>query len=267
MDSIKQHSDRDCPQKACWQQVTVLLVIILLVFTASCASKQSIRATEIEPYTGPVNTEVLKKHIGFGNISSIKSLVDVGILKKGEPVGSFSGALAYRSPGDLRISIFGPFGIIMADVLMSRDIFQIYFAPKNILYEWESPDISLNSLADDRFVYRMGEENNEYVLFAAREKDSDSEVSARYVFDKTYILNRYIIFYKDGEEFVRIDFNDFKGSVPERTRISLSNRSALEISLSDPDFSADIPAEYYKPVEHGDRKVLPLQDIFKKLLR
>jgi len=244
--------------------VLAFVLLLSVFFIVSCAKKQTVRTTEIGPYSGPVNIEILKKNIGFGNISSIRSLVDVRVFKKGKSAGSFNGAFAYKAPGSMRISLFGPFGLTLLDVLITKDVLQAYLPPKNILYEWESPDISLNSLADDRSVYKMKDENNEYVLFATKEKDSDSEVRARYIFDKTYILNRYIIFYKDGDEFIRIDFDDFKGSVPGRTRIASGNKSALEISLNNPDFDTEVPAEYFSPVEHGDKKVLPLQDILNR---
>lgn len=244
--------------------VLTFVLLFSIFFTASCAKKQTIRATEIEPYEGPINTEVLKKHIGFGNIKSIKSLVDVTVFRKGESAGSFNGAFAYKLPGSMKVSLFGTFGLTIMEVLLSRDILQAYIPSQNILYEWQSPGISFSSFTDDEFEYRMEEKNNRYVLQAIREKNSVLAVEAEYIFDKTYVLNRSIIFYKYGEEIIRIDFEDFKGRVPDRTRMLFSNGSAMEISMKDPEFGADIPDKYFNPVEYGDKKVLPLQDMLNR---
>ncbi len=43
-----------------------LVVLVLSLALFSCAKKEALRRTEMEPYQGPVTVEALKQSIGFG---------------------------------------------------------------------------------------------------------------------------------------------------------------------------------------------------------
>jgi len=235
-----------------------------MVLGSSCAPKELVRQPELEPYSGPVTVEVLKKSIGFRDTKTIKALTDVRILKKGEPAGSFSGVFGYQAPDSLKTSVFGPFGITIMEFLFARDLLQVYLPSKDILYEMNSPDISFSSLTNGRFRFTMQEEGDSYVLLAYESADIAAEPAMKYLFDKTYLLNRRIVVYKEGEEIITINFDGFNGKVPEKTALSFGNSTEMNITLQEPEYDTDIPSEYFKEIEHTDKKVLPFQDLLKR---
>jgi hypothetical protein len=239
-----------------------MTVLCLSLF--SCAKREVVRPAEIEPYEGPVTIERLKQSVGFVDVRSIKALAAVGIFKKGEPEGALNGVLGYKAPGKMRVNLFGPFGLTVTEMLISGELFQLFLPPKNILYEWNSPEVTFTGLMNGRFRYEMIEEADMYVLLAYKKDEGNPDVAAKYYFDRTYLLNRSVSFYKDGYEVVKAEFNDFNGRLPERTRLNFRNGLSLDITLEEPEFDSDIPDEYFKPIEHGEKQVKPFQEIFKR---
>jgi len=230
----------------------------------SCAKREVVRPAEIEPYEGPVTIERLKQAVGFGNVRSIKSLASVSIFKKGESEGTLNGVLGYKAPGKMRVNLFGPFGLTVTEILISGELFQLFLPPKNILYEWNSPEVTFTGLMDGRFRYEMLEEDDMYVLLAYKKDEGNSDIVAKYYFDRTYLLNRSMSFHKDGAEVVNAEFSDFNGRLPERTRLNFRNGLSLDIALEEPEFDSDIPDGYFKPIEHGEKQVRPFQEILKR---
>jgi hypothetical protein len=202
--------------------------------------------------------------VGFGNVKSIKALAAVSIFKKGEPEGSLNGVLGYKAPGKMRVNLFGPFGLTVTEMLISGELFQLSVPPKNVLYEWNSPEVSFTGLMNSRFRYEMAEENDMYVLLAYKKDEVNPDIAAKYYFDRAYLLNRSMSFYKDGAEVVKAEFEDFNGRIPERTRLNFPNGLSLDISLEEPEFDSDIPDEYFRSIEHGDKKVKSFQEIFRR---
>jgi hypothetical protein len=247
-----------------FQKTALLFMIVLCLSLFSCAKREVVRRAEIEPYKGPVTTERLKQAVGFGEVRTIKALAAVSIFKKGEPEGTLNGVLGYKAPGKMRVNLFGPFGMTVTEMLISGELFQLFLPPKNILYEWNSPEVTFTGLMNGRFRYGMGEEGDMYVLLAYRKDEGDPDVAAKYYFDRTYLLNRSISFYKDGSEVVKAEFNNFNGRLPERTRVIFQNGLMIDISLEEPEFDSDIPDEYFRPIEHGEKRVRPFQEILKR---
>lgn len=243
----------------------VICVFAALSLTAGCAPKKEIvRHPEIEPYTGQVTVEVLKRSIGFRDIRTIKALTDVRVFRNGEPSGSFSGVLGYKAPDDLKTAIFGPFGLTVMEMLVSREILQVHIPPRNTLYEMLSPGISLSSINDGRFLYVMQEEGDFHALYAYNTADTTEGPIMKYLFDRTYLLNRKIIVYRSAEEAVTILFGNFNGKVPEQARLSFSNGTDMEITLQEPEYDTEIPGGYFSEIEHGDKQVLPFQELLKR---
>ena len=243
----------------------VICVLAALSLTAGCVPKKEIvRQPETEPYTGPVTVDVLKRSIGFRDIKTIKALTDVRVFRNGEPSGSYSGVLGYKAPDDLKTAIFGPFGLTVMEMLVSREILQVYIPPRNMLYEMLSPGISLSSFDDARFLYVMREEGDFHALYAYNAADTTEGPVMKYLFDRTYLLNRKLIVYRSAEKAVTISFGNFAGKVPEQTRLSFSNGTEMEITLQEPEYDTEIPGEYFREIEHGDKQVLPFQELLKR---
>lgn len=237
-------------------------MIMITMLGSSCAKKELIRQPGVEPYSGPVTIEVLKKSVGFRETKTIKALTDVRIFKDGEPVGSFSGVFGYQSPDSFKTALFGPLGITVMEFLIAQDMLQVYLPPRDILYEMRSPEISFSSLMNGKFRYTMQEQGDDYVLFAY--DSADVAPSMEYLFDRTYLLNRRIIVYKEGEKVVTVDFDSFNGRVPEKTRLSFSSGTEMEFTLQEPEYDTDIPSGYFKEIGHADKQVLPFQDLLKR---
>lgn len=245
-------------------RILAFAILCTLLF-AACAKKPVVRPTEVEPYAGPVNIDVLKQQIGFRNLSSVKALAEVRLFRKGDSEGSFHGVFGYRAPQSMRISLFGPFGLTVMDFLVSEHELQLHLPPKNMVYEWESPELPLLTLLNERFNYTLQEDGRDYVLHAAPADSRDEGITTRYLFDRTYLRNTAAVFYRNGLEFARADFDAFNGKVPEKILISFQNRTRIEIYLTETEFDTTIPDEYFRPVDLDGKKVRSIQDLLRRL--
>ncbi len=239
-------------------------MIMFCLSLVSCAKKEVLRRAEPEPFKGMVTVDVLKHSVGFGDVRSIKALAEVTISKKGQREGSLNGVFGYKAPGRIRLNLFGPFGLTVTEILISGELFQLSVPAKNILYEWNSPEVTFTGLMNNRFNYRMAEEGDVYVLLASKTDDQISDIDVKYFFDRTYLLNRVISFCKDGTEMIKAEFYDYNGRVPERAKLSFSNGMSMDIALQEPEFDSDIPDEYFSPIEQGDKEIRPFQEIFRR---
>jgi len=249
---------------ALFRKTALFVMIVVCLSLLSCAKKEVVRRAEIAPYQGLVTTELLKQSVGFGKVKSVKALSTVSIFKKGEPEGTLNGVLGYKAPGKMRVSLFGPFGLTVTEMLISGELFQLSVPPKNILYEWNSPEVTFTGLINGRFRYEMAEEDDMFVLLAYKTDEGNSDIAAKYYFDRIYLLNRSMSFYKDGAEVVKAEFNDFNGRIPESTRLIFLNGLVMDIALEEAEFDSDIPDEYFRAIEHGDKQIRPFQDVFRR---
>ena len=245
---------------------SLICLFALLLLAAGCApSKEAVRQPAVEPYTGPITIEILKQSIGFRDIKTIKALTDVRVFKKGEPAGSFSGVFGYRAPDSLKTAFFGPFGLTVMEMLVTPEVLQVFLPPKNIIYEMLSPGLTFSSVIhDSRFRYAMQEEGDFYALSAYNLADSGDGPAMKYLFDRTYLLNRRIIVYRSAEQAVTLSFENFNGIVPELARLSFSNGTAMEVTFREPEFDTEIPDGFFSKIEHADNNVLPFQELLKR---
>ena len=250
-----------------YSKKAVFVVIVFSLALFSCAKKEVLRGPEVRPYEGPVNVEILKQSVGFGNVRTVKALAEVTISKNGETQGSFNGVFAYKAPGQMRVNLFGPFGLTVTEILMSGGLLQFSVPPKHALYELESPEVNFSGLINGRFRYDMSEEGDWYVLLAYKSVELNSGVVAKYFFDMTFLLNRTVLFYKEGSELIKADFSDFNGRVPERTKLTFLNGMVIDIALQEPEFDTDIPEEYFRAIDHGDKQIKSFEEVFQSFGR
>jgi hypothetical protein len=244
----------------CLPALVVLVSLCLGLF--SCAHKEVLKRPPLAPYEGPVTVGILRQSVGFGDIRSIKALDEVNISKKGKAEGSLNGVFAYKAPGRMRIDLFGPFGLTAAEILVSDELIQISVPSKNLLYEWNSPEIRFSGLSDSRFSYEMEEEADGYVLLASAPEATAAHGTVKYFFDRTYLLNRAIRFYRDGSEALRAEFSSFNGRVPEEMRLVFADGLVLDIALREAEYDTDIADEYFRRIEHGDKRIKSFREIF-----
>jgi len=246
-----------------YYRTALLVMAVLCLSLFSCAPKEVVRRAGPEPYEGPVTVEALQQSVGFGDVRSIKALAGVTVSKQGSNESSMNGVIGYKAPRKLRIDLFGPFGLTVTELIISGDLLQISVPQKNILYEWYAPEVSFTGLMKGSFRYEHAEEGDMHVLFAYSADGHNSELAAKYYFDRTYLLNRAISLYKDGSEVIRAEFDDFNGRVPERIKITLSSGLAVNIALQESEFDSDIPDEYFRTIEHGDKQIKPFEELLK----
>jgi outer membrane lipoprotein-sorting protein len=245
---------------------TALLVIAVLCLSlSSCAPKEVLRHAGPAPYEGAVTVEALKQSVGFGNVRSIKALAEVTIYKQGKNEVSMNGGFGYEAPRKMRLDLFGPFGLTVTELLISGDLLQILVPQKNILYEWNAPEVSFTGLMKGGFRYEMADEGDMHVLFAYSTDGQNNEVAAKYYFDRTYLLNRAMSLYEDGSEVIRAEFGDFNGRVPEKIKITLSSGLVMDMALQETEFDSDIPEEYFKTIEHGDKQIKSFEELLQHI--
>jgi hypothetical protein len=250
-----------------YSKKAVFVVIVFSLAFFSCAKKEVLRGPEIMPYEGPVTVEILKQSVGFGNVSSVKALAEVTIFKDGETQGSFNGVFGYKAPGMIRVNLFGPFGLTVTEILISGELLQFSVPTKNVLYELKSPEVNFSGLMNGGFRYDIDKEGDWYVLVAYKAAELNSEVVAKYFFDRIFLLNRTVLFYKEGSELIKADFSDFNGRVPERTRLTFLNGMVIDIALQGPEFDTDISDEYFSAIEHGDKQIKSFEEVFQSFGR
>lgn len=244
---------------------TVLVVLTMLCLTlVSCARKEAVRRTEPVPYDGAVTVDILKGSVGFGDVRTVKALAEVTILKKGKREGSLNGVFGFKAPGRIRLNLMGPFGLTVAEILISDNLLQFFLPAKNLLYEWNSPEVTFAGTMNTGFHYVMAKEHDHYLLRAFRSDGEASAIVVTYVFDRTYLLNRVISFSKDGTELIRAEFDDYNGRVPERTKLMLSDGLWLEIALQETEFDSDIADTYFAPIEGQDKEIRPFHEILQR---
>ena len=245
-------------------RLALLGLCLVFLLGSSCAKREVVRQPELEPYAGPVTVEALKSSIGFRDVKTIKALADAEIYKNGEPAGSFSGVFGYKAPDSLKTSFFGPFGLTVMEVLITRDLLQVSLPSKNVLYQMNSPEISFSALVNLSGRYEMQEEDDLYALYVYNNPDRSAGLVMKYLFDRTYLLNRRIIVYRDSTETVMIGFDRFNGKVPEKMKVSFNNGMDMEMELRESEYDTDIPDGYFAEIERLDKKILPLQELLRR---
>ena len=237
-----------------------IIAAIVCLNLFSCARREVIKP-ELKPYEGHVNMDVLKQSVGFGDVTSIKAFADVTVFRQNERQSSLNGIFAYKTPGQMRINLFGPFGLTATEILISDELIQLFVPSRNILYEGTVPGISFTRAMNGNFIYEMQEEPDGYLL-VGRSADPGSPVSAIYYFDRLYLLNRIIAIFSNGSGLMETAFSDFNGRVPERMRLAFANGLSLDVKLKEPEFDTEVPDTFFRSIEPAGKEVKAFQDVF-----
>lgn len=228
------------------------IVALLLV---SCAPKQALRPEPAVPYEGPVTVDALRKFIVFDGMKAVRSEVKARVIKQGKKKGSFKGVFLYRYPGFMRLRAFDLFGAQAMDMVSAPGLMQVYFPGSDVLYEGRAPALGAPEDAE----YSMGFENGMYVLHA-QEQAGDGRA---FYFDPVTLRNTGMAVYMDGNKFITADFARFSGPVPMAIRLSFANGFAVEMQLKEPEVNGDVPLEFFDPIGHEGRAVLPLERLMR----
>ena len=256
------------------------IFILLCLILSSCAKKQVVRPPEVRAFEGPVTVEVLKGSVLFSNIDTMKSEVDVRVFKGDKKIGRFKGVFAYRFPDSMKLRVFDPFGFTAMDMLTSGTLLQVLIPQSNFLYVGKIPSLKL----PPGLLYSMERGKYEYVLYAfstgvvdpAAAKamagmsaeasgggGQDLELRGKYSFRRRTLQNTGVSVYKNGERFIGMAFDDFSGKLPMFMRLSFLNGFVAEMRLKEPVINSEITPRYFEPYEHKDRRVMPIQWLYR----
>lgn len=250
------------------------LCIASIFILSSCAKRETIRQPipkdiQIE---GRVSSSTLLNRLIFRQVSSLKSEVNIEVLRNNEPVGSFGGILVYKSPGQIGARIFGPLGVTVGDMIFSGDLIQVYIPMKNIIFEGKShgPEhlkalISNEPASDIRF--SIEETGDSYFLSAFKSRDGELEQTARMTFDNISLINNGIDIFSNRKSIARAKMSEYSGNpaIPYFISTDFEGGVAVNIRLVEPEINADVPDDFFVPRRHEGNDVRPLKDI-KRLL-
>ncbi len=114
------------------RRLAIPVLLLLLAFgLISCSSEKKI---ERKKQIIPAERLVVKLE---ANRRKIKTLYASGVLKVNSPQvnSKFNFTVEYKKPDSLKITAYGPFGIDIAQLLLTEDFFNYYDAVGNVLYQ------------------------------------------------------------------------------------------------------------------------------------
>ncbi|HDL21239.1 MAG TPA: hypothetical protein ENH30_08210, partial [Nitrospirae bacterium] len=107
--------------------VSIALISFVLF---SCAKKETVRPEAWSPATP---SELIDR-ITYDNIDTLSGTASIRIFNDGEYAAYLTGAVNYKRPASLSMSVFGPFGITVMKILLAEGVFEIYIPNKDTLY-------------------------------------------------------------------------------------------------------------------------------------
>lgn len=222
---------------------------------SSCVRLETVRPYEPSGppvYEGKVGVDQLRGAYVFHGIDTFKSQVNVKVTNGGDDLGTFKGVFAYMSPDLMRLRLFGPVGLDAVEMLASGSLMQLYVPNKKTIYEGRAAPLAIPR--DARF--SVVETAKGYVLYAFR-RGSSMELIGEYAFDSA-LRQTGMAVYKDRRRFLEIDFGDYSGRLPGSMRISFFSGYVMDVTFLRPVVNSDIPREYFSPLGHKGRKVVPI---------
>lgn len=229
-----------------------IIAVCACIALFSCAPKPRVVLSleEVAPYGGPITVDVLKEHIAFREVRTLRSEVRVRAESGRRRLGNYRGALLYSRPGSVRLKLYSAFGAVGLDAVHSGGTLQIYFPQEKVLYAGESP------VTGDGFDYGIRDDGEEYVLLAF----GPDGLRASYVFDRSTLLNKEIDYYGEGESLLKMRFARYSNGIPLLAEIGLSNGYSVEAELIEPERDVEIPDRIFAPaIGHEGVRVFPLE--------
>ncbi|GAB4390077.1 MAG: hypothetical protein Kow0025_19630 [Thermodesulfovibrionales bacterium] len=236
-----------------------ILLCLLLAATSfglyACVRVERVRPPEPAAppvYKGRVAVEQLKGAYVFGGMDTLKSQVNVKVRTEEESLGTFKGVFAYMSPDLMRLRLFGPVGMDAVELLASGTLVQFYVPNKKTIYEGRAAPFAIPREAR----FSVVETPDGYTLYAFRPGGS-MELLGEYSFDRS-LRQVGMVVYKDRQKLVEVEFGDYSGRLPGAMKFSFFNGYVMDMTLVGPVVDSDIPREYFSPLRHEGRKVLPI---------
>lgn len=237
---------------------TGFAVLCLMLF--SCAGKQVLQPPEtVKPFEGPVTVNVLKERLFFQSIGTLSSEVSVRVFRGRKKMGTFQGVFAYMFPDSIKLRVFDPFGLTAMEMLTSGTMIQVFIPQDNLLYEGNIPSLRMPPGS----LYSIEETKAGYILYAFRPGGDTLELTGKHSFLRRTLLNTAVSVYRNGRRFISINFDDFSQTVPMSIRMSFFNGFVMEMTLKEPEINEEIPPEYFEPLGHQGRSVLPVQLLYR----
>ncbi len=221
---------------------TAYLILLVIIGLWSCsAPKKVVKKKESLPLE-----RILKKT--EAQRRKIKTFRATGLLKvftsKFEGKGTFE--ILIKKPDSLKISIFGPFGISVAEALITNNNFVYYDELHNVVYSGKRNDKLISRIfkfsfpTDDLFDFLVGRKNLTDKIYSVPDSiDFGSKEFTLYFKGKNNAEEIYrfknpsndLLFYSftSGNKIIEASFNNFKTvngfNIPYKIKIKYGGKS------------------------------------------
>jgi outer membrane lipoprotein-sorting protein len=234
--------------------------VLLSLLSSSCAGKQAVRPVEApRVFEGPVTINVLRDSVFFENIRTLKSEVEITVMRGGEKVGKFGGVFAYSYPDAMLLRVFDPFGLTAVEMVISGQSMQVFIPQSDSIYEGGIPSIG----PPRGSLFGMEEGRSGYTLYAFRQAGEELELLRKYSFNPS-LENTGVYVYGGGRLFIGMAMSDYRNSTPSTVKLSFFNGFTAEMTLEEPELNEDISPEHFMPVDPNGRRVFPLDMLYRQ---
>ncbi len=236
------------------------LVAALCIALFACAAKPAAVRPEAElpAYTGEVTLDALRSNEFIHLYNSVRAEVKGTVTFPDGSRNGFDGVFFFKAPDSLRIRLYGPFGVTVADILNSRGEFELQDPVHRKLYTGGSLlEDAPNDIAPR--IMRGGDIID--LVSYARLEDGTVKPRSVYMFEARTLRNAGLSLYVEGHPFVQIGFDKFDGRMPGRVVLDIVRGPEMDFRLIDPELNVELPENAFKPVSRKDYEVLPLSAV------
>ena len=241
--------------------VKLILTVLLAPALLSCAG----RIPAEKGYIPRPDKKALIERITFDRVDTLSGRAGIRIYRGDEYVAYLTGALNYRRPDSLALSVFGPFGMTVMKMLITAEGLEIYVPSRDTLYvrPMHIPFLLPDSGTISSSMTVMKETDDDYILEIYRSGGETDPPAARYFFDKRTLRNRRMEKFNGDSFLFAIDIDELNEmNIPTVFTIS-AGESRYEISASGLSVNEGVPERAFEHMTAGT--VLPLQDFLRTL--
>ena len=231
---------------------TVIILVILGLMLASCATLGPVR-DEPGPALQPFTVETLRAMRAFEGVESISSEVRVKLYKGRRLLGTFSGAMAYRPPDSLRLRLYDPFGVTIADIVRVVGRTEVYMPAEGRVYVVWTPSLAPPEDAE----YLVGMKRGYAFLEAYAPRDQ----VVLYNFNPRSGENVSIETLVGGKREVGLRLGDYASGIPLKMDFHMPGRIEMRIKLIEPDTTREVSDRLFHPFDKEGLEVLPLDSL------
>ncbi len=225
------------------------MIILLSSVLFSCVPSKEIRRPAV------VTPAMLLQRTNLKGIDAFRASVYIKAYEEDDYLGVYPGFLVFKRPDMLKLSMNGPFGIVLMEIVFLRGDLLLYMPSKDLAYKGT---LSFKKLlfTDEELLaldHRMEKRNSEYLLLFYKKARKDPLVIYR--FDTEHLSWRGFDLYNRGKRVLKVTINRLEGNLPVDFNVK-TGRYSLHISLSDTEINPSLKEGLFRLPDSS--KVRPL---------